>query len=386
MRGNSAIKGKNYIWIQAVSVGEVNLLKNFIQKLKEYYDYPVLISTTTLTGNRVAKKNLSGLGEIIFFPLDISFIMQKIIRRINPKIFIAVETEIWPNLLFQLKKRGIPSVIINGRISDRAFSRYLKIKHLIKNAINLFNFIGVQNESYKNRFLTLGAKEEKLVKSGNMKFESINPDQRLLRQTKEKYTALLKKQNNLLITAASTHDPEEEIILSAYKELKNKHGNISLLIAPRHVERATLIEKSILKYGFTPARISKINLAAADKDCVFILDTVGELLYFYSLSDINFVGGSLSAYGGHNILEPIYFLKPTCFGPHMDNFKDIEQIVLDKKAGIKVKDAAELKKVLFELVNEESQRNYLRSRCLEVFEQEKAALGKNLEIIIKSVK
>jgi len=382
--GSKAVK--DAIWIQVVSVGEVNLIENLLKRLKEVCDYPIVVSTTTLTGNRVALKKYSSIAKVIFFPFDISLVIHKVVKTIKPKIFIAVETEVWPNLFYHLKKKDVPIVIINGRISDKAFERYKSVKSFMGKFINKCDHIGVQNKTYKERFSSLGANPDKIIVSGNMKFESIAINQERLLRIKNTYTSALKREDRLVMIAASTHSPEEEMIINIYKDIFAQGRAVSLVIAPRHPQRVSLVEKVISAAGFEPVRVSKFFSGPLSKRSVFILDTVGELLYFYSIADICFVGGSLIPSGGHNILEPIYFLKPTLFGPYMDNFKDIESIVLEKKAGLKVESQEELKQALLKLVKEEKSRTDLRNRCLEVFEKEKSSLDHNLEIILKCVK
>lgn len=374
---------KECIWIQVVSVGEANLIGELIGRLREIYDYPIVISTTTLTGNRIAKAKYSHLAKVIFFPLDVSFILKKVLKIINPKIFIAVETEIWPNLFHQLSNENIPIIIVNGRISDKAFKRYKLIKPIIKKVINKCSYIGVQNKAYKERFQYLGAKDEKIIISGNMKFESIFVDQDKLSKAKDKYLPVLKHSNNVLLLAASTHSPEEKIIADVYSDILKTLGGVNLVIVPRHPQRVPAIEKIVRFRGFNPVRTSKITQTSPDKKDVFIVDTIGELLYLYSIADICFVGGSLSEDGGHNILEPIYFLKPTVFGPHMDNFRDIEETVLERGAGIKVRDAVELSHVILGLVRDRALRDNLKDKCNKVFAEERRGLEKNLQIILE---
>ncbi len=374
---------KDSIWIQVVSVGEANLIGNLIDRLQEVYDYPIVISTTTLTGNKIAKAKYSHLGEVIFFPLDISFILKKVLNLMKPKIFIAVETEIWPNLFRNLNEREIPIIIINGRISDKAFRQYRLIRPIIKKVINKCSYIGVQNKAYGERFVFLGAKKGKIIISGNMKFESIFVDQNKLLEIKKKYLPILKDKGEMLFVAASTHAPEEEIILDVYEELYKTLGSFKLLLAPRHPERTYYLEKIVRAKGFNPVVTSQILNSSKDEKNVYIVDGVGELFYLYSIADMCFVGGSFSEDGGHNILEPIYFLKPTIFGPHMENFRDIEEAVLEKGAGIKVRDKHDLNEVLLRLIKDEALRNNLKGKCLEVFKKEKRGLEKNLQIILK---
>lgn len=370
------------IWIHAVSVGEVMVIEGLIEKLIETVDSPLIISTTTLTGNKIAKEKYSSIAKIIFFPYDITTVLRKVLRIINPRIFIAVETEIWPNLFYRLNKKNIPIVIINGRISQPAFKQYRRVKPLIRNILKKCAYLGVQNASYRQKFIALGAEEDKIIVSGNMKFESTRVDQKRFLSIKNSCLPYLKKDNNLILLAGSTHHPEEKIILDIYKDILKEVKNITLVLAPRHIERIPSLEKTIKDFGFNPARISRLNSSLPRENDVFLVDVIGQLLYFYGLSDICFIGGSLIPHGGQNILEPIYFLKPTIFGPYMDNFPDIEEIVLNKSAGIKVSDAQKLKEVVSELVKDRALRDNLRGKCIEVFEEEKRGLEKNLHIIL----
>ncbi|MDD5195961.1 MAG: 3-deoxy-D-manno-octulosonic acid transferase, partial [Candidatus Omnitrophica bacterium] len=377
----------NCIWIQVVSVGEVILIEALIKRLREIFDCPIVISTTTLTGNKVAKEKYSSLAHIIFFPFDFSLVVTHLIRILRPKLFIAVETEIWPNLFYNLKKNNIPVLIVNGRISDKAYRRYRLIKPIIAKVLKCVSCVGAQSGFYKERFLALGCRKEKLVISGNLKFEGVSPDSDKLSLVKAKYAPILKRENHLLLIAASTHAPEEEVILDIFSKLSDFTQNVSLLIAPRHIDRTKAIENIIHEKGFPSARISTLSSSGAQtsSNTVYILDVIGELLYFYSIADICFVGGSLARYGGHNILEPIYFSKPTIFGPFMDNFRDIEEAVLKRGAGIKANDANELKEILLRLINDNTLRDNLALRSLRIFSEERQGLEKNIEMIMRSL-
>lgn len=384
------VNKKNYIWIHAVSVGEVILISSLIRRLSENFNLPILITTTTLSGKKVAEKNFSNIAEIHFFPYDISIIIKRFLRIVKPKIFIAVETEIWPNLFYNLKRKNIPILIINARISDKAFRRYYFFKAFVSKILKNCDAISVQNNFYKDRFILLGYPEKKLVVSGNLKFESISINSEQLIRIQRLYLPILKKdEDQFLFLAASTHYPEEKIILEVYKNLLNKFSNIVLLIAPRHIERTDEIEKLAILNNFYPFRISKISLDFQknkyEKDVIYILDTVGELIYFYSLADICFVGGSLVKFGGHNILEPIYFGKPTFFGPFMDNFKDIVDIVLDKNAAVRVDNKQQLETEISKILINKDLRRTFQERCHQVFENQKTALEKNFKLISKYI-
>ena len=247
------------------------------------------------------------------------------------------------------------------------------------------SYIGAQNETYKDRFVYLGANPQTTIVSGNMKFESLDINKDQLNHFRKKYLDLLKRENSCLIVAGSTHHPEEESLAIAYKEISALRKNVSLVIAPRHPERIPAIEKIVKSYGFSPIKLSTVSGAIQQNNNIFLLDTMGELLYLYSFSDISFVGGSLSNYGGHNILEPIFFLKPTLFGPNMENFQDIKEIILKNKAGIQVEDQDEFKEKLLQLIDNSSLRKELSLNCAKVFEEERKSLDENLKIILRCV-
>jgi 3-deoxy-D-manno-octulosonic-acid transferase len=371
---------KETIWIQVVSVGEVNLIESLIYRLREAFDRPIVISTTTLTGNRVAREKYGHMAKVFYFPLDVSWIVKRVVSRVNPKVFVAIETEIWPNVYRHLNKKSVPIIILNGRISDKAFKSYTRIRKFIGGVLSQCAAIGVQNETYKQRFLDLGAKVSQISITGNLKFKSIVIDQEKLSSINNAYAKRLKTGDRLLILAASTHAPEEEILIDTYREIA-KSNKISLLLAPRHPERVDSIEQIVSQKGFEPLRLSAINKKDFSHNQIIIVDTVGDLLYLCGICDICFVGGSLSGSGGHNILEPVYFLKPTLFGPSMENFSDIEKSVLEKEASIKVKDSYELKRVLRGLIENQSLRQLLSGRCLEVFESGKHVLEDNLQLV-----
>lgn len=382
------VKLDDCVVIHAVSVGEVILAGKLIDAIKEKYGLRVVVSVTTLTGYTTALRRYAHTAKIVFAPLDLSWIVRRFVRRFNPKIFIALETEIWPNIFRELKKRNIPAVILNGRISDRAYLRYRFIRPVTCEVFKNCDFIGAQNEEYKKRFIALGCPPEKVSVAGNMKLDTVVYDPKRLEELSAGFLPLLKGVDGqkILFLAASTHDPEEKITIDAYAEILNAHPNVTLLIAPRHVERVKAIEKMIATYGFTPCRLKGPQSQLSSSAKVYIIDSVGELVYFYALCDFCFVGGSMVNHGGHNILEPVYFSKPVCFGPHMQNFMDIERIVLEKEAAIKAEDAADLKRILIQMATSPTLRQRLSSNCRNVFSHDKSSLDKCLDIVAAHIK
>jgi len=375
------------IWIHAVSVGEVMAVRGLLEELRRAYPHKrFVISTVTSTGNKIAK-GIAREGDFIsYLPFDLSFITRRVLDRINPSLFIIAETEIWPNLVSYLYKRNIPSVVVNGRISDRSFRGYLSIKFLLKPILNKINLFCVQTSRDAQRLIHLGVSQNNIRITGNMKFDSADYLDKKPADYANKYKTLLELSKvQKLWVAGSTHPGEEEIILSAYRKLLNEFPDLRLLIAPRHPERSQDLVKLIKRLGFISTRISILDSQThdpIDPQTIFILDTVGELLYFYSIADIVFVGGSLVKIGGHNILEPAALGKPILFGPYMFNFRDIADLFIINKAAILVRNQEELKENIRYLLNKPSLIAELRLLAKELILENQGATKRNMEFIL----
>lgn len=371
------------IWIHAVSVGEAMSIKGLVQGIRKLYPQKKLIfSTVTPTGNKIAK-DISQKGDLVtYLPLDLSFIVRKTLNLIRPEIFIIAETEIWPNMISCLFKMNIPVIVVNARISDSSFKGYSRIKFLLKPVLNKVSLFCAQTELDAERLLSLGLHKDKVKVTGNMKF-----DIKDCTDPKKDFSDLKNKlglgAKNKLFIAGSTHPGEEDIILRAYKDLLKEFPSLRLLIAPRHPERTTEINNIAQSFSFKPIPISSLeakkNNTASDE--VFILDTIGELVSYYNIGDIIFVGGSLIKKGGHNILEPAALGKPVIFGQHMFNFRDIADLFIKNKAGIVVNDLEQLKKSIAELLLDPIKADELSGRAKELILQNKGATERNLKLI-----
>ncbi len=377
------------VWMHAVSVGEVKAISGLLEELRKAYpDKNFVISTVTETGNKIAKSLVQEKDFLTYLPLDLSFIVRIAINKINPSLFILAETEIWPNLISCLYKKKIPITIVNGRISDSSFKGYSVIKFLLKPILNKISLFCVQTQVDAERFSALGVSQEKIKVSGNLKFDIKRDYAPACRQA-----GILKKDctdcrlklglllDEKLLAAASTHPGEEEIILGVYKELLAEFSNLRLLIAPRHPERAKEVEKIIIRYGFNPTRISGLAGEPVNRQTVFILDTIGQLMDYYAISDIVFVGGSLLKKGGHNILEPASLEKPILFGPHMFNFRDIADLFLNNKAAIRVDDSKVLAQKIRELLNSPGLALELGFKAKETLLRNKGSIKRTMELI-----
>jgi len=371
------------IWIHAVSVGEITAAGKLIAELRSAYpNKRFFITTVTPTGNKIAKGIAGSADFVAYLPLDLSFIIKGVLNKVKPVLFIIMETEIWPNLISYLKQKNIPVILVNGRISDRSFKGYLSIKFLLKPILNKINLFCVQTKVDVQRFTRLGVPEDKIKITGNMKFDITDYAGARANYTDYKLKLGLEALEKLLV-CGSTHPGEEEIILDTYKKILSEFANLRLLIAPRHPERAKEIEKIASKNDFSPIFISDLPLKAHTRNLkpVFILDSIGELVSFYAIADIIFVGGSLIKKGGHNILEPAGIGKPIIFGPYMFNFRDIASLFLENEAAILIHNKEELGINIRDLLNNPARTTELSRRAKALVLQNQGATLRNLGFI-----
>ncbi len=381
----SGLKLNRPIWIHAVSVGEVMAVKNLIGELRAAYpEKHFFISTVTPTGNKIARSIAKENDFVAYFPLDLSFIVRRVVDRIQPSLFIVTETEIWPNLILCLYQKKIPIVLVNGRISDRSFKGYLNIKFLLKPILNRINLFCVQTKRDAERLFRLGVAEDRILITGNMKFDNTASLDKKVSDSADKYRGLLgMNPEDKLWVCGSTHPGEEEIILDVYKKLLSDFPLTKLLIAPRHPERAGQIEKAAAKSGFRSTFVSALPGKPCNciSKCVFILDVIGELVYFYNIANIVFVGGSLIKKGGQNILEPASLGKPVITGPYMFNFHDIARLFQENKACLLGHNKEDLLAGIKDLLRNPDKCIQLGQRAKEIILQNQGATAKNLECI-----
>ena len=372
------------IWIQAVSVGEVAVCRRLIPIIREKFPRrQIVLSTITKTGNDLAKRLFSQYATVIYFPLDLSFIVKKVVHIIRPKLYIMVETEIWPNLLAELLSSGIGAVLINGRISDRSYGKYRAVRFALKKVLGMIRVFCMQSEADAVRIISLGAPKERVRVTGNMKFDvDIVADEKLLEEMRK---TLGLGPGDELFVAGSTHRGEEDIILAAYKDVSAKFPKLRLLIAPRHIERTGEVDALAREAGFETLRFSKISPVKKGLgwpgDRVIILDTIGLLSYIYAISTACFVGGSLVRHGGQNPIEPALFEKPIIFGPHMFNFKDVASLFLEKGAAIRICDKKGMEDELEELLSDPAERAQMGGMAKKTVLENRGATLRNLEMI-----
>ncbi|MFA6216842.1 MAG: 3-deoxy-D-manno-octulosonic acid transferase [Candidatus Omnitrophota bacterium] len=372
------------VWIHAVSVGEAMAVKNLAEALRrEFPEVKFVISTVTPTGNTIAR-NISRDGDkVLYLPLDFSFIVNKVITRINPRLFIIVETELWPNLISCLYQRKIPVIVVNGRISDASYKGYRSIKFLLSSFLNKVTLYCVQSLRDAERFADIGVCNTRIKVAGNMKFDIQEPAVLLEKKGQDYRLRLGLSSQEKFLVAGSTHPGEEEEILQVYTRLMPLFPGLRLLLAPRHPERAGEIEKTISRFELSFVRFSRLRdkQPCFNAQTVMILDTIGDLVSVYRAADIVFVGGSLIPRGGHNILEPAVLGKAVIFGPHMFNFRDITDLFLSNQAAVSVSDGQGLQDSITRLLNNPDEIIQLGQRAKKLIVEQRGATEANVKVI-----
>lgn len=372
------LRGRQVIWIHAVSVGETRAAIPMVKALRDAYpDAALLLSNVTETGHAVARK-IPELDQCIFFPFDLSWVVRKVLKEIRPQLFIVVETEIWPNFVKYAHRLNIPIAMINGRFSDRSFPRYRNVQPLLQGVLEKVDLYCMQTELDGWRARELGAPDERVKVTGNVKFDLRDeiPTPDIIASRKQQ---LHLPEGELILVAGSTHAGEEKNLIEIFQNLRESFAGLRLILVPRHPERCQEVAELLAEQQLTPVLRSRLadqgSLAAEN---VLIGDTLGEMLLFYSVADIIFVGGSLVPIGGHNILEALQVNRPVVFGPHMQNFKQISQLVLDAGGGRCVSDTAELSLALQELLSDASLRRSMARSGHGLLEKNSGATSQNL--------
>lgn len=305
--------GRKTILIHAVSVGETLASLSLIRQIHlKYPDVNLCISTVTDTGSSIAYSRLSDIAEVMYIPFDLHFCINRFFDSINPSVILIMETELWPNLIDCAYRREVPVILVNGRISERSFLRYCKVRKLLRPTLNKISHFCLQDELYKQRFVQLGVPDEKITLTGNLKFDISN------NCTPPKWASLIKGKT---LIAGSTHHPEESLILETYLRLKKHTPELNLIIAPRHPQRFDEVWELIKQSGIKSCRVSELSQDATYySGAVMLLDVMGELMSAYAVSDIAIIGGSFINHGGQNPLEPAICGKAVICGPNMQNF------------------------------------------------------------------
>lgn len=367
------------IYLHAASVGEVTALKSLITKLLANGQYTLAVSTTSITGQAQLKKMFKDKIFAFYKVYDLSFFIHLCLNKLKPSVIIIMETELWPNLVRLAKKKKILLYLINARLSDSSVKSYKKVLPLVKPTINAFTGIFTQSIDNEKKFLQLGSKKEIIKTIGNIKYDlSIAKDM-------DKFCLQIKQdiftQNFCIWIAASTHRGEDELLLKVQNRLQKIEPLSLLILAPRHPQRFLPVIKLCKKQNIN--FVTRSSKKICDKNTqVFILDSLGELMYFYKLAKIAFIGGSLVPIGGHNPLEAIALNKPVVWGPNMFNFLEIKNLLLKKHLAKEVYKAEDLDKIILQALQNSSKN---KQDCEAFINEHSGSVDKIYNIINKQL-
>lgn len=384
----SFVKDKRVIWLHAVSVGETMAVRSFISDLKEIFpEHVICLSTVTPTGNKVATQMIDDRVSVFYFPIDISFIVRRVLSLIKPELLILMETELWPNLIGAAHKKGVKVAVVNGRLSPKSFRNYYKVSPLIGGVLRKVDLFLVQTRQYAKRLKHIGVNEDRIHVTGNMKFDNLADAEYDCEVAHNMKRELGFNSDDLILIGASTHSNEEEILIDAYVDLKKRFPRLKLLLVPRHIERAeeilSLAEKRSLSYKTASSEHVSASFLEKQTDLnfdVYLLNTIGQLRKMYALTDIVFMGGSLIKHGGQNPLEAIVYGKPVIVGDYTFNFPDIYKQLENLSAVRRVK-SDEIANAVADLFNDSLKVREMTSAASKWLSEQKGAGAENCKYL-----
>lgn len=377
--------GKRVVWLHCVSVGEAQAAQTLVRAIKERYpNLALVISTTTVTGQKIARDIYRDHAKAVFyFPVDWAWTVRRVLRAIQPAAILVMETELWPNLFRESRRCEIPIALINGRISDKSFSRYQLVRPFIRRVLNDLAIATLQTDRDAARVRELGLAKERIIVSGNLKFDTAAAAAN--DHVADELSLRFGLSNCPLIVAASTHEPEERITLEAFQTVRQTHPQTRLLIAPRHPERFEQVADLLKKSGLSWARRSEPSKPEDKVADIVLLDSIGELRAAFSRALLAFVGGSIAPHGGHSVIEPAADGICTVTGPHMQNFAAVVKALLDEDALVQLppsdQPAAQLAHTLSGLLSDDRRRADIGKRAQAVCDHHRGATERTLQLL-----
>jgi 3-deoxy-D-manno-octulosonic-acid transferase len=377
------LDGDESIWIHAVSVGEALTARALIADLRERYPgLKIFLSTTTLTGQQIARTRLRDTDAVFFFPFDLPPFVNRTLRLVRPRLFITMETEIWPNLLRACRRAGVKTMIANGRISLRSYPRYRLARGFFRRVLGDVDRFCMQSDESARRIIEIGADPARVTVTGSLKFESLElPAVAAGRGAGRVLRYFRIPASRPVFMAASTLKGEEALVLAAFAAVRRAHPTALLIMAPRKPERFGEAEVLARAEGLRVVRRTELGVDAEPRADVVILDSMGELAYLFQVATVVFVGGSLVDAGGHNILEPAVHGKPIVFGPHMENFAEIAATFLTNHAAVQVAHGSALTEAVVRLLGDPVERARLGAAARALVEANRGAKPRTLAAI-----
>ena len=358
------------MWIHAVSVGEMYLALRLLEDLRARFPgMGYVVTTNTSTAHRIAEAKLAPDDVLLYFPCDFPPVIRKVLNAIQPRAILLMEGELWPNLLRFARSRDIPVCIVNGRLSERSFRGYRRLALFFRPVLRGVDLLLVQSPSDAERLAALGARAERVHALGAAKYDVAAGDGDRTGNAAAILEACGMRARGLVIVGGSTWPGEEAALLDAYAELRRRSAGLKLVLVPRHAERRDEVEAELARRGVSYVKRSAMPQPGwtAPENCdVLLADTTGELRKFYASADVIFVGKSLTARGGQNIIEPAVAGKPIVIGPHMDNFRDVAADFLSASALLQVQDVVGLGAALARLVDDAALRAALGQRAADL--------------------
>jgi 3-deoxy-D-manno-octulosonic-acid transferase len=372
------------IWIHAVSVGELLTARPLIAALRERHPgLRLFLSTTTMAAQQLARRSVPDADAVFYFPFDLGLVVRRTLDLVKPRLFLMMETEIWPNLLHECRARGVKTAIVNGRLSARSFPRYRLARSFFRHVLADIDQFCVQSEESARRFTEIGAAPERITVTGSLKFDSLEPGgvavQARPRERVLRYFRFAPARP--VLVAGSTMKGEEAVVLRVFRRVKSALPSALLLVAPRHPERFADVVQQCEQEGFRTVRRSDLPIDAEPRADVVVLDTIGELATVYQVGTVVFVGGSLVPTGGHNILEPAVFGRPVVFGPHMQNFAEIAAAFVANDAGVQVEGEGAFEEQVLTLMTDPVRRARLGAAARALVEANRGAKEKTLTVL-----
>lgn len=374
------------IWVHAVSVGEVLAVRALLPALRDRYpSHAVVVSTTTRTGRDIAARQLPGLDGLFYMPLDFAFSVRRVLQRVRPALLLIVETEIWPRLVYESHRRGVPVVLVNARVSDRSFPRYRAARVLLRRVLDQFTVLCAQSVQAAERLEAMGAPPDRVVVTGSLKYDALDwslLDSRAAHPVLTYFDGLGERP---VLVAASTLHGEDALVLDAFDALRRREPSALLILVPRHPERFDDVTALASSRGFRVVRRTALVPQEPLTADVVVVDTVGELAALFGLATVVFVGGSLVDAGGHNVLEPALFGRAIVVGPSMHNFPEIARTFIDEDALVQVPDAATFTQTVLELFAAPERRQVLGANARALLERQRGAAARTLAAIAAAV-
>ena len=372
------------IWIHAVSLGEVVAVTPLVNELhRRHPTYRLVVSTVTETGREAVEQRLAGVADHCYAPLDFPWVVSRFIERLQPCLYLFVETELWPNLLWSLRRQRVPTILVNGRLSTRSFARqqWAPVRSFYRTMLQTLSLCLMQSDRDVDRIIALGAEASRVRRTGNIKFDQPIP---VIAEGGVTRAHLGLQDTERLLVSGSTHPGEEEIIVECYRALVARDPSAVLLIAPRHIERAESVEMMIRARGLAVQRrsvIGQVGVLRSTGPRVLVLDSRGELAAIYREAVVAFVGGTLVPIGGHNLLEPAQWAKPVLFGLYTDHCAEIADLLIQAGGGRRVLQAEDLTQQVIALFSNDEERERMGRSARQVVEQNQGALQRTLDAI-----